>query len=87
MELEAALYPPKIRLDNSLRGYAYRVLQLPKDHPVSRIIPLITIDQELGLASSPIRDLKSTKETRPNQALWIKDSIKDLEDYNLLEPI
>ena len=59
MEIEAALYPPKIRLDNSLRGYAYRVLQLPKDHLVSRLIPLTTIDQELSLASSPPRDPRS----------------------------
>ncbi|KAF4627959.1 hypothetical protein G7Y89_g10191 [Cudoniella acicularis] len=37
MELESALPPPDIRLNNSIRRYAFRALKLPPTHPISRL--------------------------------------------------
>ena len=38
MELEAALVPPQIRLNTSLRRYAYRITKLAPSHPVNQAI-------------------------------------------------
>lgn len=35
MEIEAALYPPDIRLDTSNRRYAFRILKLSPSHPIN----------------------------------------------------
>jgi ribonuclease HI len=38
MEVEAALLPPAVRMDNNLMRYAFRSLKLPTNHPVLRAI-------------------------------------------------
>jgi hypothetical protein len=34
MEVEAALPPPKVRLNTIIQNFAYRALLLPRSHPV-----------------------------------------------------
>jgi ribonuclease HI len=73
MEVEAALPPPKIRLNASVRQYAFRVLKLASNHPINlEAIRLTTSSNKLG---------------RPSQLERIKDSIQGLVDTRRLEPI
>ena len=48
MEVEAALFPPGIRLDYSLKRYAFRALKLLGDHPIYlAIYSSHSLDQDL----------------------------------------
>jgi ribonuclease HI len=72
MEVEAALQPPGIRLNTSLRKFASRVLKLAPWHP---------INQELA-------SLSDTPSSKPIAQLErIKASIQDLVDSADLEPL
>jgi ribonuclease HI len=52
MEIEAALYPPSIRLNTSLRKYAIRQLKLAPSHPIQAIFQ----DPQPGLQASRIKE-------------------------------
>ena len=48
MEVEAALFPPRIRLDYSLKRYTFRALKLPRDYPIYlAIYSSYSLDQDL----------------------------------------
>jgi ribonuclease HI len=100
MECESALYPPGIRLDNSLRGYALRAIQLPKEHPIYRLIlkeaPYLSEPPECP--NSPLPTAKTRKRGRGKpkppplvtQTTRIRDSIANipsLMDLSDLEQI
>jgi hypothetical protein len=72
IEIEAALQPPSIRLNTSLRKFAIRTLKLAPRHP---------INQEL----SNLPDIPKTKPM--TQLERIKASIQDLVDPIDLEPL
>jgi hypothetical protein len=74
MEVEAGLPPPGIRLSNSVRQYAFRVLKLAPTHPVNQ--ELTRLIQETPLHP-----------TRPTQLERIKNSIHGLVDPDSLEQI
>ena len=88
MESEAALYPPDIRLGNSLRRYALRALQLPKEHPIYKLIlaraPYLS-DPPLEEAPTPPNRRRGRRRTagpqlqRTLQASRIRDSIANLQ--------
>ena len=86
MEVEAALFPPRIRLDYSLKTYAFRALNLPRDHPIYlAIYSNYSLDRDLeDYESSSIRESKTIRETQISR---IRGSIEGLVDYNSLEPI
>ena len=65
MEVEVALFPPRIRLDYSLKRYAFRALKLPKDHPIYlAIYSNYSLDRDLeDYKSSSTRESKTIRET------------------------
>ena len=72
IEVEAALQPPGVRLNTSLRKYASRALRLALSHPISQ-----------EFASLPV-----TPSPKPIVQLErIKSSIQDLVDQPDLEPL
>ena len=73
MELDAALPPTEVRLNTSLRQYAFRLAKLAPNYPVNK-----WANTHLYLPP----DLHS-----PTQLERIKDSISGLVEYNLLEPL
>ena len=73
MEVEAALLPPSIRLNASVRQYAFRALKLSPSYPVHL---------ELGLVRSQF-----SKNIPITQLERIKKSILGLADLDTLEPI
>ena len=86
MEVEAGLFPPRIRLDYSLKRYTYRALKLPRDHPIYlAIYSSYFLDQDLdSQESSPTGESSTSKGTQISR---IRDSIEGLVDYSSLEPI
>ena len=82
MEVEAALPPPIVRLNNTTRKYALRVLRLPSEHFISKAFKSRS-SLSLDFPSSPAR----FKEPRTTQLNRIKNSISELVDSSLLEPI
>ena len=59
IEVEAALFPPRIRLDYSLKRYTFRALKLPRGHPIYlAIYSSYFLDQDLDSQES-----RSTKES------------------------
>ena len=55
MEVEAALLPPDIRLNASIRQYAFRALKLAPSHPIKQELGL-----GLGLVGSEVFKTKAT---------------------------
>jgi ribonuclease HI len=88
MEVEAALAPPSIRLSTSVRRYALRALKLPNNHPINEEIKVVTLvtskSPELGFKK---KSKFLLKKSRPTQLSRIRDSIQNLVDLDLLEPI
>jgi len=84
MEIEAALPPPSIRLNTTSRKYAFRALRLPTEHPISKALGLKNTDfPGQDDLSSPAR----FKEPQTTQLNRIKNSISELGDFSLLEPL
>ena len=85
MEVEAALPPPKVRLNTNLRKYAFRALKLSSDHPIRQAIGFGYPDT---LSSPGYKGLESTiKEQKQTQIERIQASISLLIDTDSLEPI
>ena len=84
MEVEAALLPPKVRLNTTIRKYAYRALLLPRSHPVHQALYPSPTDSIEDLYSSPRRPRKSQAQTQIGR---IQSSIEGLVDLESLEPI
>ena len=81
MEIEAAILPPRLRLDTSLQKYAFRLQKLSDKHPVN---------QELSLLVNTERELEDQGKPTPKGHLQlnnIRDSIKGLVDLQSLELI
>ena len=55
MEVEAALLPPDIRLNTSIRQYTFRALKLALSHPIKQELGL-----GLGLVGSEVFKTKAT---------------------------
>jgi hypothetical protein len=77
MEIEAALPPPKIRLNSNIRKYAFRALKLSSIHLIN-----IEID---GIQS--FRDEHQIQAIKPTQLERIYDSIQGLVDLDSLKQI
>jgi ribonuclease HI len=81
MEVEAALAPPRIRLDSSVQKYAFRLQKLFPRHPVNREpVSLAATDQEIEERGKAIPK-------NHIQLKLIRDSIRELVDFDSLEPI
>jgi len=81
MEVEAALLPPRIRLESNLQKYAFRLQKLSPQHPVNKeLVRLAATEAELEDQGKPIPQSQLQLEL-------IRDSIKGLVDLNSLEPI
>lgn len=81
MEVEAALMPPEIRLDATVRKYALRASKLAPHHPIS---------EELRLPQSDLLDpldSASGKIKPPTQLERIRSSIQGLAELDELETI
>ena len=79
MEVEAALPPPKVRLNTNLRQYAFRMLKLSPKHPVnSEITKYRELQEDEELAA---------RYAKPIQIERIYTSIEGLVDTSTLEPI
>jgi ribonuclease HI len=83
MEVEAALLPPKVRLNTTIRKYAYRALLLPKNHPVYQALYPSPTDSMDDLFSSP----RKPKTLAKSQIERIQCSIEGLAGIESLEPI
>ena len=79
-ELEAALPPPKTRLNSNIRQYAFRALQLGPNHPIrlefTKLQTIFAEDEELA-----------SKFTKPIQIERIYSSIEGLVENSQIEPI
>lgn len=73
MEIDACLPPTDIRLNTSIRQYAFRLAKLAPSHPVNQWAQM-----NLNRASNALRLIQLER---------IKDSIKGLIDINSIEPI
>ena len=79
MEVEAALLPPKVRLNSTIRQYAFRILKLSPKHPVfSEFTKFQQLQEDEDLAA---------RFTKPIQIERIYTSIEGLVDTSTLEPI
>ena len=79
MEVEAAVLPPRVRLNTNIRQYAFRLLKLSPEHPVNtEFTKYRQIQDNEDLAA---------KFTRPIQIERIYTSIEGLVDTSTLEPI
>ena len=79
MEVEAALPPPKVRLNTNLRQYAFRMLKLSPKHPVnSEITKYQELQEDEELAA---------RYAKPIQIERIYTSIEGLVETSTLEPI
>jgi ribonuclease HI len=78
MEVEAILAPPEVRLDASIRKYAFRLQKLSPSHPVNQ-----------GLACLETPEYTETPRKSPPkvQLQRIQDSVTDLGDLGSLERI
>ena len=80
MEVEAALAPPGIRLNASIRQYAFRALRLAPSHPIS-----LEIDQVFKPTESPVQ--VKNRPSQPTQLERIWNSIQGLVDLDSIELI
>ena len=89
-EVEAALLPPAIRLDSTLRQYAFRIYKLPFNHPLKEASRAIEDQLYPDRDSDSDSDASETSEQRltnkmlkgpPRQLQRIIQSI-----YNVLSP-
>ena len=89
MEVEAALAPPSVRLNTSVRRYAFRALKLPKNHPISEEIEVVSEFPKSPDLRFNKKSKKSTtsKKPRPTQISRIWESIQNLVDLELLKLI
>ena len=101
MEVEAALPPPSIRLNTSIRKYAFRALKLSPEHPINVETRQLQLNDQLaqirlnGQPTQPSTKRKNVKnkQTRlsakkqPTQLERIQSSIQGLVDVDSLEPI
>ena len=79
MEVEAAVLPPRVRLNTNIRQYAFRLLKLSPEYPVNtEFTKYRQIQDDEDLAA---------KFTRPIQIERIYTSIEGLVDTSTLEPI
>lgn len=79
MEIEAALPPPRVRLNSNIRQYAVRMLKLSPEHPINvEFGKYQEIQEDEDLAS---------KYTKPIQIERIYTSISGLVDMSTLEPL
>ena len=69
MEVEAALYPPSIRLNTSIRNYAIRTKRLSPRHLIRLALESDTLQpqSQLGRIQSSIQDLVDLDSLEPIQ--------------------
>ena len=48
LELEAAIYPPEVRLEKAYNLYAIRALRFQKDHPIKQALRAAVRDELAG---------------------------------------
>lgn len=73
MEVEAALYPAKLRLDNNLQRYAFRALKLPEIHPVKEAFKSGAATRPPCARQSPRRRKTQKKQTQVERILGTMD--------------
>jgi ribonuclease HI len=81
LETEAALLPPRIRLDSNLQKYAFRLQKLSPEHPINKELALFEAN-EIELKEQGKKTFKGHLQIR-----LIKESCKGLVDLETLEPI
>ena len=67
MEVEAALYPPSIKLNTSLRKYAIRTKRLSPRHLIRLALESLQPQSQLGRIQSSIQDLVDLDSLEPIQ--------------------
>ena len=82
-EVEAALPPPAVRLDSSLRQYAFRARKLPQNHPIHKAIQRLwnkatDQDTDSGLESDSDRSTQKHNKGPPRQMERIAQSIQKI---------
>lgn len=85
MEVEAALLPPHIRLNNSIRQYAFRILKLSPNHLIRKEIAQLELSSQEIAHERPA--IARRIQSQPTQLERIRDSIQRLVDLESLEQI
>ena len=67
MELEAALYPPSIRLNTTLRKYAIRQLKLAQNHPIRQMFTATNVGSQATRILDSIKGLVNFSTLEPIQ--------------------
>ena len=89
-EVEAALPPPAIRLDSTLRQYAFRIYKLPFNYPLKEASRAIeaqlypTVDSDLDSDASETSEQRLTNEMLKGPPRQLQRIIKSID--NILSP-
>ena len=71
LELEAAVYPPEVRLEKACNLYAIRALRFQKDHPVKQALRAAVRDELAGSnTDSASEGNQNTRYVRPTTQLF-----------------
>ena len=81
--MKAALAPPSIRLNTSIRHYALRELKLSSSHPINKVVLINSKPPDFDFNKKS----KFFKKNRPTQISRIWNLIQSLVDLKLLKPI